>query len=178
MLISSVLENNAIKLRALEPSDIELLYSWENDTDNWLISSTLVPFSRTILEQYIKNAHEDIYTAKQLRLIVVDKLRNNKIVGIIDLFDFDPLHGRVGVGILIDPDERGKGFGFYALDLLKRYCFRILQVHQLYANVLSENTVSIALFEKCGFIVAGLKREWVKTPHKWCDELFLQCINK
>jgi len=175
---SNILENNLIKLRALEPSDIDVLYSWENNTNNWLISSTITPFSRTVLEQYIQNSHEDIYSAKQLRLIIVDKLRENKVLGAIDLFDFDPINKRAGVGILIDPLECGKGYGFLALEQLKTYCFQILQLHQLYANILLDNTASIALFEKCEFEKTGCKKEWICSHYAWIDELFYQCIKK
>lgn len=176
MFTYSVLENELIRLRALEPSDIDVLYSWENNTENWLISSTVVPFSRNILEQYILNSHEDIFSAKQLRLIITDKFRNNKIVGAIDLFDFDPLHKRAGIGILIDPQERGKGFGFLALEQLKVYCFSVLHVHQLYANILSSNTISLSLFQKCNFEIIGTKKDWVYSPYGWFDECLLQCI--
>src|ERR1043166_7160915 len=97
-----------ISLRALEPSDIDLLYQWENDTDSWLVSNTTTPFSRFVLEQYIATAHLDIYTSKQLRLMVCNP--ENKAVGCIDLFDFEPLHLRAGIGILIaDVTERRKG---------------------------------------------------------------------
>ena len=61
-----------IYLRALEPLDIDVLFDWENDTDNWLVSNTQTPFSRFVLEQYIASAHSDIYTAKQLRLMICD----------------------------------------------------------------------------------------------------------
>ena len=174
----SILENNIIKLRALEPSDIDILFEWENNTENWLISSTLTPFSRAVLEHYIQNAHEDIFTAKQLRLIVVDKVRSNKIVGVIDLFDFDPINKRAGVGVLINPHERGKGYGFLALEQLKNYCFEILQLHQLYANILSDNSASIALFTKSAFVPVGCKKDWIRSPYGWFDELLFQCIRE
>ena len=46
-----------ITLRALEPADVDLLYKWENDTSIWKVSNTLVPFSKHILEQYIRNTY-------------------------------------------------------------------------------------------------------------------------
>jgi len=178
MLTNSVLETDLIRLRALEPSDIDVLYSWENNTENWLISSTFVPFSRNILEQYILNSHEDIFSVKQLRLIITDKICSNQIVGAIDLFDFDPIHKRAGVGILIDPHERGKGFGFLALEQLKVYCFSVLHLHQLFANILSSNTISLSLFQKCDFEITGSKKDWIYSPYGWSDEFILQCIKK
>lgn len=35
-----------IRLRALEPEDLELLYSWENNLSYWVISNTITPFSK------------------------------------------------------------------------------------------------------------------------------------
>ena len=174
---NSILENNVLKLRALEPSDLDILYKWENNTENWLISSTVVPFSKAVLEQFIKNSHEDIYTSKQLRLIIVDKVRD-KVVGAIDLFDFDPINKRAGVGILIDAQERGKGFGYMALEQFKAYCFQFLQLHQLYADILTTNTASVALFAKCEFNNCGCKKEWILSPYGWLDELSFQCVKK
>ena len=44
-----LLENDKIKLRALEPDDLDLLFSVENSSDLWGISNTLTPFSRDLL---------------------------------------------------------------------------------------------------------------------------------
>jgi diamine N-acetyltransferase len=40
-----------IRLRALEPEDLEVLYEWENNDSNWIISNTLSPFSKYTLKQ-------------------------------------------------------------------------------------------------------------------------------
>ncbi len=48
-----VLKGQHIHLRALEPKDLDFLDATENDTSFWEVSSTQVPFSRYILEQYI-----------------------------------------------------------------------------------------------------------------------------
>jgi len=94
------LANKTINLRAPEPEDLDLLYLWENNTEVWQISGTIVPFSRFVLKQYLENAGKDIFEMKQLRLII--QLNSNKRpIGAIDLFDFDPLHRRDGIGIVI-----------------------------------------------------------------------------
>src|SRR6187551_2114251 len=119
------LQGQHIFLRAIEPSDIDALYEWENDAENWKVSSTQAPYSRFVLEQYIASAHQDIYSVKQLRLIICDA--NNKPVGCIDLFDFEPNHLRAGIGVLIaDKTERRKGYASEALELLIEYCFLTL----------------------------------------------------
>ena len=99
--MKSFLSNDTITLRAIEPEDIELLFSWENDPEIWEVSHTLVPYSKYILALYIKNADKDIYESKQLRLMI--DTADGKTIGAIDLFDFEPYHSRVGVGLLILP---------------------------------------------------------------------------
>jgi diamine N-acetyltransferase len=64
------LKGHLISLRAVEPSDLELLYLWENNPLVWHLSNTTAPFSKHILKEYIENAKHDIYVTKQLRLII------------------------------------------------------------------------------------------------------------
>jgi len=86
-----MLEGKNLILRALEPTDINSLYEWENDQKLWYLSNTIIPFSHFTLEQYILNSHQDIYTTKQLRLMIDSKdPEQNNPIGSIDLFDFDP----------------------------------------------------------------------------------------
>lgn len=169
------LKSQYVTLRAIEPGDIDVLYNWENDTANWKVSSTQTPFSRFVLEQYITSAHEDIYTAKQLRLIICD--HENKAIGSIDLFDFDPNHLRAGIGILIaDQSDRRKGYASEALRLLIDYCFTSLNLHQLYCNITTDNEASVLLFQKHGFQITGIKKQWIRDGVKFKDELLLQLI--
>ena len=75
-----------VKLRALEPEDIDLLYEWENDHSIWYVSNTLTPFSKYILKKYIENSHLDIYQTKQLRLMIdVCREADPETVGAIDI---------------------------------------------------------------------------------------------
>ena len=175
-----MLENKNIKLRALEASDLDLLYEWENNTDIWSISNTLSPFSKHILKQYLENSHLDIYQTKQLRLIIdLKKKENNIPIGTIDLFDFDPFHLRAGIGILIYSEEnRNKGYATEALELLINYSFNYLGLHQLYCNIASDNMKSIKLFTKAGFDIVGEKKDWIKSNKGWINEYILQIINK
>ena len=173
-------KKNGIGLRATEPEDIDLLYSWENDPDIWKLSNTLTPFSRHSIEQFVKNARADIYQSKQVRWMI-DLISEDEIetIGTIDLFDFDPLHRRAGIGILIkDSSNRGKGYASSALEVLIDYSFSILELHQLYCNISEENISSLALFKKQGFKVAGEKKEWIYENEEWQSEFLLQLLRR
>ncbi len=69
-LMNQILQNDIVKLRALEPEDLELLYSWENDSLVWEYSNTLTPYSKYILKTYLENADKDIFEIKQVRFII------------------------------------------------------------------------------------------------------------
>jgi diamine N-acetyltransferase len=165
-----------IKLRALEPEDLELLYDWENNNAYWMISNTMTPFSKFTLKRFLKHSHKNIYETGQLRLMI--ELIDEKLtIGTIDLFDFDPFHKRAGIGILIaDESQRRKGYASMALKCVIDYCFTTLQMHQLYCNILANNCESMDLFQKLGFVLIGVKKEWVKTTDGYLDEHMFQLL--
>ena len=49
-----ILKGKNIFLRALEPEDIDYLFSTENNEDFWEISNTSRPFSKHILSKYLE----------------------------------------------------------------------------------------------------------------------------
>ena len=166
-----------IVLRALEPTDLDFLYQMENDESVWEVSNTSTPYSQFILKQYLENSHKDIFEVKQLRLVICTS-ENQKAIGCIDLFDFEPKHHRVGVGILISSEkDKQKGYASEALQLLTNYAFTHLNVHQVYANIPEDNLPSIKLFEKLGFLKSGTKLDWIHSKGSYKNELHYQLIN-
>ncbi len=167
-----------IRLRAPEPEDLELLYEWENNEAYWIISNTVTPFSKYTLKRYIENSHRNIYETGQLRLMI-DHIKDNLTIGAIDIFDFDAFNKRAGLGILIANEAyRRKGYASLALKCLSDYCFKTLQLHQLFCSILANNCESMELFKKNGFVQSGIKKEWVKTPDGYIDEYIFQLINQ
>jgi len=170
------LKGKDIELRALEPSDLDMLYVLENDETVWEISNTSTPYSKFILKEYLDNSHRDIYDVKQLRLVITIASEKRPI-GFIDLFDFEPKHNRVGLGIVIFSEEdRGKGFAIQSLETICNYAFSHLNVHQVYANITEDNKRSIELFKKAGFREAGVKKDWVFSEGNYKNELIFQLI--
>jgi diamine N-acetyltransferase len=169
-----ILENELVRLRALEPEDVELLYIWENDPDTWRVSNTVAPYSRFDLEKYIFSEN-DIYANRQLRLMIVAK--NTGTVGTIDLFDFNPTHERAGIGLLIySKDNRRKGYASETMKLMCEYAFSILHLHSLYCNVEARNIESIECIRKAGFVECGRRIEWNRTANGREDEVMFQLI--
>ena len=169
-----------VRIRALEPEDVDALYKWENEEEIWHLSNTISPLSRFTLEQYVLSAGQDIYSTRQMRMMIDLKkaFKGIRTIGSIDIFEFEPAHRRAGVGILIHEGFRGKGYASEALDLLIIYAFEILQLHQLFANIATDNTDSINLFQSKGFQHIGIKKEWNRIRNKWQDESMFQLIHE
>lgn len=175
-----MIRGNKVYLRAIEPDDVEILYRWENDPSIWHLSSNLAPLSRFTLEQYVIGSGTDIFTSRQVRLMIdlVEPVENIRTIGSVDLFDFDPNHQRAGVGILILEAFRGMGFASEALELLITYAFDTLQLHQLFSNISPENKESIHLFESKDFRLIGIKKDWNRIRNQWQDEMMFQLIHQ
>ncbi len=166
-----------ITIRALETDDVNLLYDWENNQTLWAVSYTQTPFSKFVLEEFV-NSIQDIYTTKQLRLMI-NSAETKETIGCIDLFEFDPQHVRCGIGIFIHNNFRNKGFALECIDLIKNYCFTTLYLKQIFVHVNVSNEASLNLFEKAGFVKSGLKKCWHKNSlSAFEDVCFLQLINE
>lgn len=167
------LKSDKIQLRALEPEDVDLLFLWENDPENWRVSETKAPFSRHVLSEYAKST-QDIFTYRQIRFMILAK---DQVVGTIDLFDYDPVNRAAGVGILIqEEDQKGKGYATDALQLINAYGKDILNLKNIFASMHESNKASIHLFEKCGYELVGKKKKNLFSQGNWEDELIYQRI--
>ena len=156
-----------LQLRKLEPSDLPFLYQWENDATMWADSDTHNPLSRHDLHQYIENTTGDIYRDGQLRLIIEDSQPSTlnsqlstKIVGCIDLFDFDARNRKAAIGMYIAPDARGRGVGKQAVQLLLDYAFNFLHLRMVYAIISVNNVACSRLYEQMDFLPSSPLRAW------------------
>ena len=152
------LQNEKVKLRAPEPEDIDTLFDLENDELWWKYADRVQPYSKELLKEYLTHAQKDIFETRQLRFTIVNA--QDQVVGFVDLFDFEPLHHRAGVGLIIRKENQRQGYGTAALELLSDYAKTHLQLHQLYVHIAEENQSSIRLFEKQGYVFSGNKKDW------------------
>ena len=173
--MNALLENTDIKLRALEPEDLDMLYRWENDTRLWQYGAAIHPYSRFSLKQYIADSQASIEQTKQLRLMIVER-QSSQVVGTVDLYDFDFIHRRAGVGILIDEDFREKGYALQALACIEAYTLEHLGLKQTYAFVPETNTASILLFEKSGYEKTAVLKKWLSLGRQFTNVVVFQKI--
>lgn len=172
--MEQLMRNETIVLRPLEPTDLDTLYNWENDSALWVVSDTVAPYSRAALWQYLENYTGDIYSQRQLRLMIT--LTDGTPAGTIDFLNFDPLNNRAELGLFIASELRGKGLGRQALELLTAYAREHLGLRQLYVYIALDNTVCLKMFEEYGYRRVGVIQSWVKRGNSYRDVALLQMI--
>ena len=163
-----------VHLRALEPEDLDVLYQIENDTSTWNVSCTNVPYSRYVLHQYMANCVNDIYTDKQVRMVIATP--ENECIGLLDFVDFNPQHNRAELGFVIQTKYRNKGYAKQALTLALNYAKHTLRLHQVYAIVAKTNELSFHLFQSVGFQNQCMLTDWLFNGEKYSTALLLQCV--
>lgn len=163
-----------VTLRKPKSLDLDQLILWENNLDNSLFSDIPIFYTNQQIEDFL-SSEQDLLLDTQIRFIIEF---NGSPVGCIDLFDYDMVNSRAGVGVFIDKKSRNIGLGFKALSLLKTICVKDYFISNLYANILSINKTSIQLFERAGFTKNGVKENWIRTENSTLDVWFFQCLLK
>jgi len=166
-----------LRIRALEPEDVDYVFALENDPATWLSGALLAPISRHTIAQMV-HVTPTIGESTQLRFVLHD-YPNMDPLGLFDLFNIDLINQNASVGLIIYPAEhRNNGLGTEALALLEHYAFQHMQLHSLYAEIFADNIPSLKLFLAANYEVIGTKKQWIRRPpNRFHDVVCLQKIN-
>jgi len=170
-----MLDDDCIRLRALERSDMLALYRWENLSALWRSGCTLAPYSMSNVADYLRDYVADPFHTGQLRLMI-ESLEGGEPLGYVELYDVEVRHRRANVGILIDPAHLRRHLALRALGLLARYCGMHLGLRQLLAYVPADNLPSQALFTRAGYTFVATLPEWLADGDGWLDAIIYRKI--
>ena len=161
-----------VTLRMPKLLDLDQLLLWENNLDNSLFSDNPIFYTNQQIEQFL-TSDQDIFLDGQIRFMIDS---SGFPVGCVDLFEYDMVNSRAGVGIFIDEKFRKMGIASKALSSIKTICTKDYFISNLYANILHTNQSSIQLFERAGFTKNGVKENWIRTENSMLDVWFFQCF--
>lgn len=156
------LEDDTLRLRAVEPDDADMMWTVETDSLQWMENGMSAPYSRHNLWEYAENYDADPIRSGQLRLVIEKKdTAGCKAIGLIDLYDISASNRTAFTGIYVIPEERGKGHAARALHLLGEYACRLLNLRIMAAKIVDSNNASRRLFEKAGYEYSGKLSDWI-----------------
>jgi len=167
----------SVVLRAVEPEDLDMLFTLELELYEGGNSFMSAPPSRHLLWNYIQSYTADINTERQLRLVVCDGNADGIPVGIADISDYEPHDRRGFVGIAILPAMRRRGFGSAALRAVSEYAFGSIGMHCLAAQIAVDNEASVQTFLRAGFSVCGRLVSWLRRGKSYTDAVLMQRIS-
>jgi ribosomal-protein-alanine N-acetyltransferase len=97
-------------------------------------------------------------------------VEGGSIVGSINLSQIFPGGFRNAyLGYHVGAQYSRRGYMTEAIELMLRYAFDDLKLHRLEANIQPENTASIALVKRVGFVREGYSRRYLKVCGRWRD---------
>lgn len=160
------LEDELLRLRAVEPEDAEMMWRVESDSTQWRENGMMAPYSMRNLREYAENYDADPIRTGQLRLIAELKTAGaetaeSRFTGIVDLFDISPTGRTAFVGIYIRAEQRGKGYATRLLRILEEYCRLLLNLRILAGKVSETNMASRTMFEHAGYRLEGELKQWL-----------------
>lgn len=165
-----------LKLRALEPEDIEFIVELENDESAIEYSDRVAPLSRQSVKSYIMTCDPNPFETGQMRLMLCTE--SGERIGLLDYYDITQRHGHAMLGIIISEQHRGKGYGTRGLELARRFADRRMHLRQLGAVVCIKNEASVKLFCKAGYREVGVLEDWWRLSEGSADCLMMQKSTK
>lgn len=150
----------ALTLCAPEPSDIDIIYRWENDPALWHNSLTPPLTSRQQIWEYVHNFTGDIARDGSLRLMIQPDGSADP-AGTIDICDFNRRGNAAFVSIYVDPAMRGRRIATEALSQALTLSREALGIETLAALIRTDNEISKRLFTADGFTRTGILPDWL-----------------
>jgi RimJ/RimL family protein N-acetyltransferase len=150
---ASVYRGELVRLRTFEPEDAERYRVWVNDPEIARLIDRAAPVTQAEHEAW----YRALVTSPSAAPFAVDRLVDDRFIGLVWLYDIHPRHRRAEVRIVIgDRGARGGGYGTDALRVLARIAFGPLGLEKLWADVLATNPRAADAFERAGFSREGL----------------------
>lgn len=159
-----------IKLRALEPEDLELIYRIENHPDFVRWSAASAPYSRYIIRQYLETTTNNLFSDQQVRLVIEQQNADGEVIsiGFADLTNYSPQHQRAEISLAILPEYQGNHAAEPAVRLLEEYARR-LRLHQLYAIIAHTNAPALRLFQRLGYEETARLPQWIYDGNSYVE---------
>ena len=137
-------------LRLVQHRDAVLIYNWESEVELRRFTNNDQPITIELIESLIKE-QQNVFDSGQVRFMICE-IKTNLPIGMVDLYnaDFDLESAEVGI-VIIDHENRKKGFARAALKEIQEYASNVLGVYCLRSFVDIDNVASNSLFKSLGY---------------------------
>jgi RimJ/RimL family protein N-acetyltransferase len=164
-------QDEKVRLTALKEDDWTFHYYNRFDTPARRLLNCEVELppteseARAFVEEYM-----DFKPRKGRLMFSIENLEGETVGG-ANLNSIDERNGTFSIGMLIDRDHRGKGYGTAAMRILFRYAFFERRLNKYYGHVLEGNVPSATMLRKLGCQEEGVRRQMIYTNGRYHDEI-------
>ncbi|TYQ18120.1 UNVERIFIED_CONTAM: RimJ/RimL family protein N-acetyltransferase [Acetivibrio alkalicellulosi] len=168
------IEGKKLYLSPVNPEDVGIYTKWVNDLSMSIrLGSASNVYSlqqeKSFLESMAKEGHN-------FAIILKD---SDKLIGNGSLFSVNNTYRSATLGLFIgDEENRNKGLGTEALQLLTEYGFKILNLNNIMLQVFEFNKAAIKCYEKAGFRTFGKRTMSCCINGKYYDEYYMEILPK
>lgn len=161
-----MLEGELVRLRALEPPDVERAHAWINDREVKNFTAQRYPLSRAGEETWLREVPTNSFV-DGVRLAIETKVGD--VIGILSLRETRVEDRKAELAVTIgEKDYWSRGHGTDAIVTALRFAFDEMNLHRVWLTTLEYNDRALACYKKCGFTVEGrLRQEMYKAGRYW-----------
>jgi len=160
-----------LSLRLVEKKDLSTLLLLRNDPSTW--SQLTDPLPITERDQSIWMSSISLRTG---RFYAVACNPTNSFIGLVRMDLHDPQNRNIRVGLDVLSGLRGRGYGFRIYGTILSYCFRELNVHRVWLQVVHTNKRAQRLYGKLGFREEGRMRDAVFRGGRYIDYVMMSIL--
>lgn len=167
------LRGDRVVLRLLEREHLPRCVNWFNDPEVTRFLARETPLTMEQEERWYKD-----YRAKIDEEIYAIEVEGRHI-GNIGLHSIDRTNRKANVGIVIGEKEYwSKGFGADAMTTALRYAFGALGLHKVNLDVIEYNARALHLYEKCGFVQEGVRRDEILKRERYVNLIRMSILEE
>jgi RimJ/RimL family protein N-acetyltransferase len=161
-----------VRLEALGPEHFEGLWPMFADVEGRNLTGTIALFTREQVRLGMAKARER-HDRADWAVVALD----GRVLGEVVLFELDEDSESMQFRIaLVGPSAFGRGYGTEATRLVRDFAFEQLGLHRLFLEVFDHNPRARRVYEKCGFVVEGIRRDAQRIDGRWHDAIDMALI--
>lgn len=163
----------SISFRKLERSDLYSL--WKLKQESWVNTHQITINSNDDQEKWFDSLDDNPHNPKNLILVASGFIED---FGIFKISNINYISRSADVGWDVYENCRGIGLGKKIVKAGSAFCFEVLNLRRLNAEILTTNIASQKCAKHAGYIQEGIKRDAVHKIDKYIDSLIYGLLSK
>lgn len=160
--------------------DPEIESKWTHDSEfmRMMEINPARPMSAAIIKKQYEKLEKQIDESKNMYYFAIRAKDDDRLIGkaTVEWIEWTNGNGWINLGIG-SAEDRGKGNGSQALNMLTRFAFAELNLFRVSARVPEYNDAAIALFKKFGFAEEVRRRQALDRDGRRWDLLVYGLLN-